>query len=141
MRSQAKVCSITWMPAARTARASAELNGKAGGVAACVQDTGAGSARLRATGKLAVVLIEGDAEADEIADARRALREHRTSTAAGCTESSAGAQGVGNVLLDAVVGEHCGGDATLREAGVALFKPRLGDQRDRVLAARARARR
>ena len=40
------------------------------------------------------------------------------------------------MLLDAVVGEHCGGDATLGEAGVAVFKPRLGDQRDRVLAAK-----
>ena len=61
--------------------------------------------------------------------------EQSTSTAPGITEAGAGAQGVGDVLGDAIVGEHGGGDATLGEAGVAVFQPRLGDQRDRVLAA------
>ena len=45
------------------------------------------------------------------------------------TQPGAGPQGVGDVLGDAVVGEHGGGNAALGEAGVAVFQPRLGDQR------------
>ena len=50
-------------------------------------------------------------------------------------ETCAGAQRVGDVLGDAVVREHGGGNAALGEAGVAVFEARLGDQRDGVFAA------
>ncbi len=111
-----------------------QLDGEPGGVAAGVQNASTGVCRFEAACELAVVLIEVNAEAHQVADTRRAFgAKHFDSVR--ITQARAGAQSIGDVLGDAVVREHGCGNAALGEAGVAVLKPRLGDQGDGVLAA------
>ena len=108
------------------------FDGEAGGVAAGVEDAGVGVGGLHASGEMAVVLVEADAEADEVADAGGAFGAEDLDGGA-AVESGAGAEGVFDVLLDGVVGEHGGGDSALRVAGVGFREAGLGDQGDAVM--------
>ena len=111
-----------------------QLDGKPGGVTAGVQNASAGMCRFEPARELAIVLIEVNAEAHQIANARRTFGAKHFD-GAGITQAGAGPQSIGDVLGDAVVREHRCGNAALGEAGVAVLKPRLGDQGDGVLAA------
>ena len=102
-----------------------QLDGKPGGVAPGVQDASAGVRGFEPTRKLSVVLIKGNAEAHQIAYAGRPLgAEHFHGVR--MAQTGARTQGVGDVLGDAVVREHRGGNAALGEARVAVFQPGLG---------------
>ena len=89
---------------------------------------------FQAAGELAVVAVEGRRPGDEVANARRAFRAEDLDGVE-AAEAGAGAQGVRDVLGDAVVVSHGGGDAALGVARVALGELCLGDQRDPVALA------
>ncbi len=99
-----------------------------------------GVGAFHAAGQRVAVAVEADAEAMR-SRMRAGPSEQSTSTAASRHKACAGAQGVGDVLGDAVVGEHGGGDPALRVARIALGEPRLGDQRDAGGACCVRAQR
>ena len=120
------MCSITEMPAARTARA------KAGSMAAPVASPPACRTRARECAASSPrasspVLIKGNPEAHQIANAGRALGTEHVHGGR-MAQAAARAQSVGDVLGDTVVGEHRGGNTALGEASVAVFQPGLGDQ-------------
>jgi hypothetical protein len=89
---------------------------------------------FEALGELAVVVVEGDAEADEVADAGGAFGAEDFDGGR-VAEAGAGGEGIGDVVGDGVVGEHGCGDAALGPAGVGLGECGLGDEGDGVLGA------
>ena len=111
-----------------------QLDGEPGGVASGVQNASAGMCCFESARELAIVLIEVNPEPHQIADTRWAFGAKHFDSAR-ITQAGAGAQSISDVLRDAVVREHGCGNAALGEAGVAVLKPRLGDQGDGVLAA------
>ncbi len=115
-------------------RDKGRFNGEAGGVAAGVEDSGAGVGRFQTLGEFAVVPVEGDAEADEI---RNPGWTFFAEGADGCgaAEAGSGAEGVFDVLGHVVVGVHDGGNAALGVAGVGLVEGGFCDEGDLVSAA------
>ncbi len=110
------------------------LDGEAGCVSACVKDARVGVGGFEALGEVAVVVVEGDAEADEVADAGGAFGAEDFD-GCGVAEAGSGGEGVGDVGGGGVVGEHGGGDATLGPAGVGFGERGLGHKGDVVLGA------
>src|SRR6185312_2405449 len=111
------------------------LDRETGRVAAGVEHPGARVRGLATACELAADAIELDSELLKLADAVGALRaEDPHESRIG--EASARTQRVRDVLLDAVVGEQCGRDPTLRIAGVALGELRLRDERHVVARTR-----
>ena len=93
-----------------------------------MQDARIGVRRLQALEEVAVgVAIERDTQSDELPDACGALID-QDSHGLGVGEAGARPQGVGDVIGDAVVGEHHARDAALGVAGVGVFEHVLGDE-------------
>ena len=102
------------------------FNGVAGAVAAGMQDARARVRALAAEGDGALGGVEGDSEFGEAADPVGRFPYENLDGGA-VAEAGAGGQGVGQVLLDAVVRAHGGGDAALGVLGVGFLDGALGD--------------
>ena len=107
------------------------FDGEARGVAAGVEDAGAAVGGFAGLGEFAVFPVERDAEADEVPDAIWAFGAEDF-YGFGAAEAGAGAEGVFDVLFDAVVGVHDGGDAALGVAGVGFGESGFCNQGDLV---------
>ena len=110
-----------------------QLDGQARGVTPGVKNARPGMRRFEPASELAIVLIEINSKAHQIANAGRPFgTEHFDGPR--ITQAGASAQSVRDVLGDAVIREHSCGNAALGEAGIAVFQSRFGDQGDGVFA-------
>ena len=106
------------------------LDGRARGIPSRMQDARIRVRRLEALHERALgVAVEGDAEVDELADARRTLfGQHAHGDRV--IEPRTGGEGVADVVLDAIVVEHDARDAALGVARVGVLEHVLRHERD-----------
>ena len=105
------------------------FNGEPGCVAAGVEDARTRMCGFEPARKLSIAPVELDPERNQVADARGPFGAENLDRGP-IAKAGAGAQGVGDMVGDAVVVEHDRGDAALGVAGVRFSQLALGDERD-----------
>ena len=103
----------------------------AGLVAEGVDDSGVRMAPFAAQGDVAVDLVEVGAPLDQLADPDRGLADHHLDDLR-VAEPLARGQGVGDVVVEAVLGVEDSGDPPLGVLAVALAHFVLGDDQDAI---------